>query len=370
MGGNALTVFDGVKLKRYTAPEYTALVTDVKAKMAVAFPGARMEDIKTYRKKDSFGDLDLLIELPDMSDASQFRVHAAVRELFRPVVVLHQNNSNCITFSHKAFQIDVIMVPTDEYEFSSVYLAYNDLGNLIGRVAGGMGFKFGHDGLWYQFYETDANGKLDITRMAEQVLVSRDVDRVLQFLGYDPVRYREGFDTIADIYDFVVGGEFFTRELYLLENRNRKARDRDAKRKTYMGFLDHIGRDNSAPRITKSYAFPADHRAWLPRAFSFFPEFETDYARVGREAVEHKIAKAKFNGRVAQAATGLDDEALGAFMGWLRAIWVRDPDAKRAFQAWLVEEATTREMVADWIRNHLEAYLEGIAKKTTGGLAN
>src|SRR3546814_18504796 len=56
-------------------------------------------------------------------------------------------------------------------------------------------------------------------------------------MGYSPDGLDQGFETPEDIYSFVASSPFFSSDIFLLENRNAKARMRDKKRKMYMEFL-------------------------------------------------------------------------------------------------------------------------------------
>jgi hypothetical protein len=73
--------------------------------------------------------------------------------------------------------------------------------------------------------------------MFREILLTREYEAALFFLGYDPERFREGFENLEDIFKYVAGSRYFNRDIFLLENRNAQSRIRDRKRPTYTKFL-------------------------------------------------------------------------------------------------------------------------------------
>jgi hypothetical protein len=59
MGGNALKE---IETRRVNRAEYDQIKNIVLSKLAQRITGARINDILAYRTKESFGDLDVLVE--------------------------------------------------------------------------------------------------------------------------------------------------------------------------------------------------------------------------------------------------------------------------------------------------------------------
>lgn len=198
--------------------------------------GTPVDVIKSYSAKDSFGDLDIVASKNSKSNE-------AIQAVFEALSATHiSRNSDVISYrvpvedntkwfgSTSFFQVDLIFIDEEDLEFAKNYFAFNDLGNLIGRIAHAMGFKFGHEGLWYVVRKG--------THVLENIKVSSNFGASLTFLGFDAERYLEGFETAEDIYRYVADSAFFNPDIFLLHNRNHAARTRDSKRKTYTGFLE------------------------------------------------------------------------------------------------------------------------------------
>lgn len=303
MGGNALK---NCITRRYQKEEYFKLVREVQDRISVLLPWSFPVAIKAYANKESFGDMDVILcseNLP--SDYIE-----KLEKFFKPKELV--KNGNCISFEYKELQIDLIITPKEEYRTSYYYFAYNDLGNLIGRVAHSMGLKLGHDGLSY-------NWRVDTYQFRNIVLLT-DWEDILPVLGYDYKRYAEEFNDLEDIFKFVVSSPFFNKDIYLLHNKNHTSRVRYAKRKTYTDFLDWIeGYEGTfVQRYYAAYKIQGDKNIWLPYLFSCISGFKNTYKEVQVQWDDAVLRKSKFNGDIVKAQTGLDGKELGKFMQYLK----------------------------------------------------
>ncbi|KWU19085.1 hypothetical protein [Burkholderia cenocepacia] len=304
MGGNALK---NTQTQRLDRDDFERVAQVVTHELRLAFPGTRVDVIPAYREKATFGDLDLLVQSEGMqAHGGGERLRKMAVEVFNATDLF--KNSNVLSFDYRSssaqtepgFQVDVIAMPSAEYEFALRYYSYNDLGNLIGRTAHKAGFSFGHAGLVYPFREG--------TYMFREVALTRDFDAALRFLGYDPEQHRQGFDNLVDIFEYVTGSKYFNPDIFLLENRSYKARVRDRKRKTYTEFLDYIG-----ARRLPAFDYPEDKNTWLPGAFEAFPNFRDAYHEAVEDLRNQRFLKERFNGERAREITGLE----GAKLGWV-----------------------------------------------------
>ena len=221
--------------------------------------------IPSYRSKYSFGDCDLLTTATD---------EAFEESLSKDFILLGKKRNGSVTSyalkygSFPPFQFDLIKAREDSYEFNYNYLSYNDLGNLIGRVAAAFGFKFAHNGLyilaWYSHKGEERsvgrvkeNGKTnDHAEYKMEKLFISNFDEALEFLGFDSSRFAQGFDTIDDILDFVASSKYFCKDFFLFENRNHDQRKRDVKRPTYLRaleYFDALTETKSRDEVTRAF---------------------------------------------------------------------------------------------------------------------
>jgi hypothetical protein len=301
MGGNALRK---VNTRRVNSVEFVAISNRVRNQLKAVSSVLDAYVVPAYNSKESFGDVDVLVLVESNADLKAIAV-----ELFNPTEL--RKNGNVLSFDVEQVQVDLIYT-TDpsEYQFSSFYFAYNDLGNFIGRTAHRMGFKFGHNGLWYQYYDPQ-----DSTRLVKTLLVTDNVQQALSFMDYDLGKWGN-FNTPTDVFEYAETSMYFDPAAFLLNNRSYAARVRDKKRKMHSGMLEHL---------TKKYNLvgdetPAglDRQMLLEAALSEFPEFKHRYEQAQEELVFSKKLKQVFNGNVIGREFGLEGVELGKAMSQLR----------------------------------------------------
>lgn len=296
MGGNAIK-----SSIRLTADNYAKVVSDVKK----ALNGIPFEVIPAYFQKPDFGDMDLLFP----AEATYTPV---ILKLLRATEVVKNGTVTSIGFptDYGVFQIDLIHVPLQFYEFALNYFSWNDCGNLIGRCAHRLGFKFGHLGLRYVLREPNNS-----SHVLQELLITNSYKDALKFCGYNYEDYLKGvnggFQTLEDIFKFVMSSPHFNKEIYLLDNRNAISRVRDSKRKTYMSFLKYL-ENLTTPTVEVDKAVLREQH--LALALETFKEFEYSYTKALKDQQDKNIFKEKFNGSIVREITGLHSEYLGSFI--------------------------------------------------------
>lgn len=310
MGGKALK---NTSTTRLSKADFDRVSTVVEAGLRQRFPQAQVAVIPAYFSKTDFGDLDVLVSAEGVqAQGGTDELKKLALEVFNATELF--KNGNVLSFDYRAtplqtapgFQVDVITMPEESFEFALNYFSFNDLGNLVGRTAHKQGCSFGHDGLWYYFRDGDYKFR--------ELLLTRDFDLALRFLGYDPQRFHAGFEGLTDIFEYVAGSTFFNRSIFLLENRNYQSRVRDRKRKTYTEFLQWCENHPGLP----AYTYPEDKAQWLPRLFEWFAPFKEAYAQAERDLQRQRLAKERFNGELVAQWSGLQDKELGGLMKRVR----------------------------------------------------
>lgn len=324
MGGKALK---NIETRRLNADEYHALVPVVLDKIAAVVGRDRpLAVIQAYSAKPDFGDMDVLVASDDIPTDYKDRIAEAFasRDVYR--------NGNVTSLEFQSFQIDVIAIKAESFDFALSYFNWNDLGNLVGRVAHKMGCKYAFEGLYVPLRDGD--------HMFAEVSVTRDVGKALAFLGYDPVRFQAGFDTMEDIFRYTASTPYFDPAIYLLENRNATSRVRDAKRPTYNAFLkwleDPAGLASFHAEKFKAqdwYQFPSEKSQWLGALRAEFPDFGDRMDAALAKKARYELARTIFNGERVSELTGLKGKDLGELMRGLREAH-DGPDAQTA---WVLE---------------------------------
>lgn len=316
MGGNALKNTETERKRKFEYQDITGFVCVGLRKL---FPETRMCPVIAYAQKESFGDSDILLT----SDNLPPNWKQMIEEEFKPNEI--SNNGGVMSFDVMKMQIDIITVPDKELHMASTYFAFNDLGNLMGRIAQKMGFKYGSDGLWKKMFYRDQ-------KFAE-IVVSQEPSDIFSFLGYDWARFVQGFETLEDIFEFASSTPFFHRNIYLLENRNNYSRTRDAKRPTYTAFLKWLEDKPELDRFQwKAFSLEEEEQAlgemgtprWkqdremVARAEKMFPELERQMDEAIKKHVRVLEVKRLFNGDIVNKLTGYQGKELGQFIAYCR----------------------------------------------------
>lgn len=300
MGGNALK---NTPTRRYSKEEYEVIydkVMEGMIKLNKRVGAAR--DIQAYKTKESFGDMDILYTTWDETPLNV----EEVKEVFSPNEIVR--NTNVISFNCEELQVDLIHSKLYDYKYAHNYFAWNDLGNLIGRLAHQFGLKHGHKGLMFPIREAD--------QVFAEITISMDHNKVLRFLDLDVDVYNAGFDTLEDIFKFVSKSKYFNPEFYKLENLNHVARIRDRKRSTYNLFLEYC------ETLENTFWKPEkDDTKYVEKVFDFFPEALPKYQETMRDVALLRYARTKFNGTIVGELTGLENKQLGMFMQHLRGLF-------------------------------------------------
>jgi hypothetical protein len=311
MGGNALK---NVETRRVREVEYFEIRDEVLAILRGCHDqdGNRVlhdcMDIQAYRTKTDFGDLDILVET---FSGDNINYSDLITRLFSPTELVH--NSNVYSFDYQKFQVDLILTPTEDYVTSYSYYAWNDLGNLAGRIYKKLGFKYGHRGLSYMFRDENNSDNT-----YAECVVSRELKAILEFGDLDYDQFVRGFDTVEQMFRWVSSSKYFHRDIYLLHNRNHISRTRDKKRKIYNEFLKWCEVTQNLPEYPWIQMREQDGYACKPEflrlALKQFPGFAEEHSRIKFLHEQSLRAKEKFNGVLVSQLTGLKGKALGVFM--------------------------------------------------------
>lgn len=320
MGGN---LFKGRTIRASKEDVY-----NISSRLRTAFEaaGGRADLIRSYHSKTSFGDVDVLYTLPDGVELQE-----VIPTLKFEVRDIHKNGdvtSLLVNLTGKTdptgIQVDLIKstkqwYPLGDITINCFYFDFNDLGNFMGRVAHRLGFKFGHDGLWYEFRDPECD-----SRLFRSIPITGNPNAIMNFLGYESGWYwaaSEGVDrdfpstfyNMEGVYEFAASSKYFDPASIMLTNRSYKGRVRDAKRASYNGFIDWL--KVRYPDVTdESKLKPVDRIYHLLRAFVEFPKFKEDYSQAVKDLEDLKAFRKVFNGSLIGEWTGLEGKELGELM--------------------------------------------------------
>lgn len=294
MGGNIFkTEHEVVRLELNEYNEYVKEISLLLYKLGIIefFP------TQGIRNKTDFGDMDIILPTRPINS-----------DVFHYLSTQYPNsrNGDVFSFLYKKFQIDLIQVDPSVYKYACHYFSWNDLGNLVGRIAKQLGFKHGHDGLYY----IQRDGDL----VLKTHLLSTCYLDILNILGLYKYKFMKGFDTYTQLFDYVMSSPYYNPDIFKLENLNNINRVRDRKRKTYNMFLQYaLEREHlyeSKPKLSK------EERADF--VFNLFP-IKDEVDRLYKEHALKKEVASKTNGNLLMSfIPELSGKELGVFISYLK----------------------------------------------------
>lgn len=297
MGGLALK---NTFTRRYQRDEYDVLEQEVFKILGKTFK--EFDTPRFFSSKESFGDMDLIVSMEGF-DVKEVRKY--IEDTFTPNEIFH--NGNAYSFDYKELQIDFICVEKEDYSSNYHYLAFNDLGNFIGRIAQSLGFKYGQEGFWFNQYYND--------QKIAKVMISKNYPKIFEFLGLDYNQWLRGFNSLEEIFEYIVQSPYFDSEMYEMKNLNKINRDRNMKRKSYISFLEYIAENH--PNVS----YKPHKKEFFKKVREAFPEANLDEEIKQNEYEVSKklLIKSKFNGGMVIEKYGLEGKELGEALEGFRA---------------------------------------------------
>lgn len=328
MGGLLLKTWN-LPEKRIPTNEYNIIKNELVRKLRSDSESLRwvfVDVAPSIRNKETHGDLDIIVgqsSNPNICmlgrNEQDFSKYIESEFGYKPF-----KNSNVFSFPYKGFQIDVTLYSLNDFFMAVDYSSWGDLGNIMGRVFHKMGLHFGHSGLSFWIRQGLFDNNLqwsDSDHIYEKVVLTRDMKSICEIAGFDYNRWKEGFDTEEDAFDFVIDSKHFNKELFLLENLNHTNRTRNRKRGMYMRFIEYVADSNKVGepfRSKQEYSLMMQCKySQLQRAIAEFRLlYEVD-----------KVIKDKVNGKLVMEWCNLsesDGPIIGKIMSEVRNILKHD----------------------------------------------
>jgi len=305
MGGNALDT----NTERASPHHYLNVFAQVQRRIKSEWPEAITYLPRKHHYKQDHGDLDLLVrrDIVDLSrewvkdtfGVDEIHVNDGVWTFAveLPVPVSDTNETS-------ALQVDLVTKRKEHWEMSKAFFDQSGLSNLCGKIARHLRYKWGYQGLRMPVYR-NPDGERSV-KYGEYVL-TRDPRKAFEFIGFDYDRFQEGFFDLSEMFEYVIGSEFFTKTAFRAENLTADQKQRDRKRPVwaqFQSYIEHV-EDNEYERPTQEEA--------IERAKSTFPYCDLhNQLPLDREQVElREEASEIFNGRDVIEEFGIEGKELG-----------------------------------------------------------
>jgi hypothetical protein len=243
MGGKALKQY-GVQTERKNTLIFNEIGQRLKDRL---FADYQLETavVKCYHTKADHGDLDLLIKITHDFHNKGVNLRNYITETFKPNAIHY--GGGVYSFDFEDFQIDFIPIKESNWNAAQTYYSYDPLGNIMGKTYHKFNLSYGWEGLYYKF--RNFNG-----RNSKNILISKNPEKIFAFGGYDYDRYLKGFETIEEIFAFVMNCKYFDANIFQMENLKHIDRKRNRKRASYHVFLNYLKNN----QITTTFTFNKD----------------------------------------------------------------------------------------------------------------
>jgi hypothetical protein len=259
MGGKALKKY-GVFTERKDTEEFMRIGKKMQ-EIVKSKAGLDSAIVKCFHEKQDHGDLDLLIKIPERTFGTGGGINLAsfVENILKPRAI--NNNGGVISFDFEEFQIDFIPIEESGLEIANTYFSYDPLGNIMGKTYHKFNLSYGWNGLYYKFRNLDG-------RIGGNIEMTKDPRKIFEFGDYDYDRYLKGFNSIDEIYDFVMKSKYFDTSIFQFEDFNHIDRKRNKKRKSYNEFLAFMNENN----IGTNYTFDKNKENYIDMIDEAFPD--------------------------------------------------------------------------------------------------
>lgn len=298
MGGKALKKTNSIRLTQKEFFEVQNIAIEkLKDQFEIVIP------IKAYKNKLDFGDLDILVSKPK----PEYKILKEFLEKeFNTKEIV--NNGSIVSFEYNNFQIDLIFETKENLNIAEFYFSYNDLNNIIGKIAYSFGLKFGFDGLYYPLRTEHGN-------LSEEVLLTKNPEEIYNFLDYDYKSYLKGFDSLEAIFEFVISSKYFSSDKYLksYEELSTVDKTRIKKRKTYNEFI--LWLEKVKPQ--NNFNFNEDKTTYIDFIANFFPNsnLKEKINEFKNKQNQLEEISTKFNGKIIMSLyPNLNGKELGEFI--------------------------------------------------------
>lgn len=193
--------------------------------------------VKFFNNKEEHGDIDILV-FKDLSYDTQVLINT-LKEF--PTTTKIKKNGNVISILYDNVQVDLILIDKVFKETAKLFFFYNDFGLLLGKIFYYNRLKFSPEGVKYKVKYLQYSGEINLFT---------DIDDTFNYLGLDKCRYDQGFDSLEDMFEYIISSKKFCKESFDKSLWRSDQRHRDLKRKNLLYFYEWI-KDKDLPSIER-----------------------------------------------------------------------------------------------------------------------
>lgn len=203
MGGRAFHN-RGLQAPRLSPKLYNSLVTLYQPVLKELY--ARVVCLPSVWEKPDHGDVDfLVVEKEDSAiDPAEVAGRLGAKTLIvnGPSVNYAVPHPDFTSDSKVIVQIDIRTCPEETFDWQSFTGSYADLGPVLAFLLRPVGLKITDKGFYLRVPHSQAYSK----GKEDMLLLSDNPEAVMRFLGLDEERFKAGFATEFQVFEFLLGG--------------------------------------------------------------------------------------------------------------------------------------------------------------------
>lgn len=202
-------------------------------------------------------------------------------------------------------QIDLMKIGSEHKDWTVLYSSYGDLAGILGMVVTNYGFDITEMGLRLRLQEWDDSGHGEWQHFKPQLnegkmMLSTDPDKTLAFFGLSVERYKAGFNTVDDIFQWMsdcrlISRYSLKRERQIPVTREEKKMTRDMFNTFFAEWLpahldareagtSHSVEETPGPSLSQL------RQKYLEEALIFFGKERQDQFNILHQNILHKRA--------------------------------------------------------------------------------
>lgn len=266
MGGNALKNTNCVRINKNL---YEKIKEDILGKLlAYLF----IDFVPEAPEKESFGDIDFIYRAN-----SNMNLPKIINDEFSPKETFI--NGDCYSFSYKINETDYVqidLIKVSNFNMAKFYFSYGDLGNIVGRMTKKHDLTLGHEGLW-------------TTYEMERVMLFTDPEPICKFLNLNYEKWRNGFKTKKELFNWYTSCKYFERSIFTYENLNYYYKHRYNTRPQFKEFMDYIEK--------LPYIWELEKRETVIDYLNMFNKIK-EKEEIDKKIAIQKLHHEKFSGKV------------------------------------------------------------------------
>ncbi len=293
MGGNLF------KLGRLPKADYLKVEATLKPVLDATF-GDLYRIPRYYASKPDFGDMDIIVSSDAIGNYWEQTRTQLIEELN---LTTWKSVGHVFSTQYMHFQVDYFVVSHQYFETTYNFMSFNDLGNILGKMFRRFNLKYGAEGLAYVYRRENGHYKRDLP-------VSQDMRQILSFLKLDYTPWEKGFDTLDEMFFWVLTSPYFSVKPFL--DPSKTTEQRIEHRKTMERFVEWL----QTHQITQSYTYLENRDEYLPQIAAHFPDSNLPKQIEQEQIREEEVRQMslKFNGNLIMELTGLEGKVLGSFI--------------------------------------------------------